>query len=521
MFETETLYFNRGNLTKGGFQLVSRYKGLVVGMCSRLNCPYCNYKGESFYVGFYQVKLERCERSARAFYIAHNPKPVKTAPSDLNEAILEVCKSRDLKIIPLGHMGQVGASCFAYEWENEILIVDFGIDVGGVDQSDVGSVNLESLPNFRFIAENLNRISGIFITHGHFDHIGGLPYLSSTILSRVPIYATKLAKRLIERVFKRANLSAGDRIIIHEFIPGDNVKIGNFQLKTFPVAHSIPETCGFFLLAGNKKCVHLGDFKFNGLDSQPKLTLIETLTQIRQEGPIDLLIVDAINAEENGLTPEEKTVFEGLYEIISCSPGRVIVTCFATNFDRIRWILKIAGTVKKSPVFLGTAMQDCAEIGVKEYGFQTNLEGKNQIYLVTGCQAEAGSILRSASEGIDSHLIISPDDTIVISSRPIPGNEERFKSMVLKLAEFGAKVFVDKKGFFPEFSGKEISVADLHVSGHGSVEDLKLVLTTLQPQKVLPFHGSKAALVAFRDLVTQTLPNATVLFVFQNQEVQI
>jgi ribonuclease J len=533
-FEIATVFFTDGDPTRGNFRLVGKYKGLVVGLCSRPKCPHCERNFEA--PGFYRVKLEYSERSDtkegfRAFYIAHDPEAMPTSaepPRDMDEAVARALfthsNNHGLKVTPLGHMDRIGASCFAYEWDSEILIVDFGIDVGGlvVDDRKEGDngLNPEALPFLRFIAENLNRISGIFITHGHHDHIGGLPYLSNTVLGRVPIYATRLARRLIERIFKRTNPQALDAALIREFVPDEKVQIGKFSLETFRVAHSIPEACGFSLTVNDKRCVHLGDFKFNGVDDKPKIVLTETLQRIGQT-PVDLLVIDTLNAKEPEFTAEENLAFQSLWDVISRSTGRVIVSLFATNFERIKRVLEFAQRIGRFPVFLGSAMQDCAEIGVKEYGFPADFTGKEAIYLVTGCQAEEGSVLRSASEGIDSNLVIGENDAIVISARPIPGNEERFKKMVLGLVKFGARVFVDKKGYFPEFSGKRVYAADLHVSGHGSAEDLKLVLQTLQPRKVLPFHGSRAALLAFKNLASQLLPATSVLLIFQNQEVLI
>lgn len=554
-FIEATVMFRHGRFG-GRFVYAGKYlnelgERLTVGLCNIPNCPHCRGAIKVEKEGVYKVKLQLVEKEENGFflffgrgirksYVAHNPQNAvrdDVADARLNAVVVpnedklndglgfarlpsldfNVPKMPEPGVVRLvnlsRHPERVGASCYAYDDGKETLIVDCGMDVGFYE-SGVGDngynlgMNEEKLPNFKWISTWVSRIKGIVITHGHLDHIGGIPFLPPEVLGKVVIYATRFSAELIKR---QCRLRRTIEPQIKLFEPGDKLSFGDkIVVETFPVAHSIPEAVGLSIKFGEKRIVHLSDFKFNGVDHADGDRLKKTLETISAGGSVDFLTMDVVNAKEDGMTSVERSVFESIKGIINRTPmgQRIIVSFFGTNVERMRAIIGVARELKRKLTFTGKTIEETYEIA-RNLGMvdEAPNEGFGEMYCITGCQAEPGSCLARLATRTDDRLCLQPGDVIIISSRPIPGNGRRIEEMVCRLQEQRAVVYLDTKANSRVYSFMHrVYYKDyLHVSGHGHFEDLLLAVYVLSPKMIYPVHAPRDSVVRFKERIVDHL----------------
>jgi ribonuclease J len=388
-------------------------------------------------------------------------------------------KQKKLRIIPLGGLGEVGKNMMAYEYGNDILIVDTGImfpenDMIGIDYL---------IPDFKYLLDKRDHVRAIIITHGHEDHTGAIHHVLEEI--NAPIYATPLTKGLVELKLGRNGLAS--RAVFNEIHAGDTVQIGPFKVEFFHVCHSIPDGVGLGITTPAGLIVHSGDYKFDHTPVDGWPTDYAKLAEFSQRGVLALLS-DSTNADKPGWTPSEKAVEPALSEVFRNAPGRIIVVSFASLVSRMQQVANQAAVYGRSLAFAGTSMVDNAKMAAK-LGYinipekvQVSIDQalnmpKNKIVIMcTGSQGEPSSILGRLSMGTNRQFDIEPGDTIILSSHPIPGNEEDVYRTINRLFERGANVIYE-------------AVAQVHVSGHASQEEMKLLLHLVKPKYFIPIHG--------------------------------
>jgi ribonuclease J len=385
------------------------------------------------------------------------------------------------EVIPLGGMGEIGKNMTAIRYENEIIVIDGGLAFPNTWQLGIDLI----IPKIDYLIEHASKIKAFVITHGHEDHIGGLPYILPR-LPRIPLYGAKLTLGLLREKFSEFGISPQD-LDLREIGSDDQLKIGNhFVIDLFLMTHSIPDNSGMVIRTPVGTIVHTGDFK---LDQEPidgQLSHLDKIAKAGADGVL-LLISDSTNAERPGRTPSETEISAGLAEVIAAAKGRIFVTTFASHVHRIQSIVKIAEKHERRVVMEGRSMLKYAEIS-QELGylkFKDSLIGTEQLgdlppsktlFLCTGSQGQPMSVLSRLAAGNHARLMIKPGDTVILSSNPIPGNEEAVNLVINKLYELGALVY-----YPPTYR--------VHASGHGSQEELKEMLGLVQPKFFLPAHG--------------------------------
>jgi ribonuclease J len=384
-----------------------------------------------------------------------------------------------LKIIPLGGLSEIGKNMMVMEYENDIIIVDVGLMFPEEEMLGIDLV----IPDFSYLLENQEKIKGIIITHGHEDHIGALPYLLSQL--SVPVYSTKLTQGLISVKLKqrRVHTSAELKVISH----GGKVTLGQFKVEFFPVCHSIPDSVGLIIDTPVGIIVHSGDFKLDYTPVDAKPTDLARLAQQGAQGVL-LLLSDSTYSELPGYTPSEMVVGETLDRIIAEAPGRVIVTTFSSLVSRVQQVIDAAAKYQRRVFIVGRSMNDTVRIAL-ELGYLSAPEGilarldelrgiphDKTVFVTTGSQGEPTSALVRMANHDHRQLHILRGDTVILSATPIPGNESLVNRTVDNLFKQGARVFYDR-------------VAQVHVHGHGSQEELKLLLNLVKPRFFMPIHG--------------------------------
>jgi ribonuclease J len=384
-----------------------------------------------------------------------------------------------LKIIPLGGLGEIGKNMTVMECGNDIIIIDCGLMFPEEEMLGIDLV----IPDISYLADKLDRIRGIVITHGHQDHIGALPYLLSTL--NAPVYATRLTDGLIRVALKqqRAKFAAN----LHVVPTGETIQLGKFQVEMFPVCHSIPDAVGLIIRTPVGIIVHSGDFKLDHTPVDGKPTDLNRLARIGAEG-VRLLMADSTYAEVPGYTPSERVVGENLDRVMAEASGRVIVATFSSLVSRVQQVIDAAAKYDRKIAFIGRAMKDTVRMSI-ELGYLNAPEGMivnvedlrrypaDRVAIVTtGSQGEPTSALVRMVNGDLNQLRVAKGDTVVISATPIPGNESLVYRIINLLFKQGARVL---------YSG----VMQVHVHGHASQEELKLMLNLVKPQYFLPVHG--------------------------------
>ena len=388
-------------------------------------------------------------------------------------------KEKKLKIIPLGGLGEVGKNMTVYEYNDQILIVDAGMMFPDNDMIGIDYI----IPDFDYVVQRAKQVVGIVITHGHEDHTGAIGHLMEHV--DAPIYATPLTNGLIKNKLSRRRFSREANLInIHA---GESVQIGPFKVEFFHVCHSIPDGGGLGIDTPAGLVVHTGDYKFDHTPVDGLPTDYGKLAELASRGVLALL-ADSTNAEHPGWTPSEQVIGPAFDRVFQRAKGRIIIATFASLISRLQQALDTAKRYDRKVCFTGLSMVENARIA-KELGYLQYEENQvvsldialsmpesKVVLLVTGSQGEPTSILGRLANGTNRQFSIREGDTVVLSSHPIPGNEEAVYRAINRLMEKGADVVY-------------MDIEPVHVSGHASQEEIKLLLHLVRPRYLIPIHG--------------------------------
>lgn len=395
-----------------------------------------------------------------------------------------------LKIIPLGGLGEIGKNLTVYEYGQDILVVDCGLGFPDEELYGIDAV----IPDITYLKQNKDRIRGIVITHGHEDHIGALPYVMREL--DVPIYATSLTAGIIELKLEEFDLLYNTQIFTKK--AGDRFKLGCFEVEMIHVNHSIADSVALAIKTPIGTVIHTGDFKIDVTPIQGEMIDLARLGQLGKQGVLALLS-DSTNVERPGHTDSERKVAEKFDELFKGCDKRIIVTTFASNVQRIQQIVNVAAKYKRKVAVTGRSMENMIKVA-RELGYMDIPEGVlvelNQIkgqpkdrtvIISTGSQGESMSALYRMAFSEHKQINIDAGDRIIISASAIPGNETTVSKVIDELFHKGAEVIYDRH-------------TDLHVSGHASQEDQKMMLALTKPKFFIPVHGEYRMLCKHAEL---------------------
>jgi ribonuclease J len=385
-----------------------------------------------------------------------------------------------LRVIPLGGLGEIGKNMMALEYGNDIVVIDAGLMFPNEEMLGVDLL----IPDISYLLARQNNVRGIVITHGHEDHIGALPYILSRITP--PVYATKFTRELILVELKQRGVKTSAKL--NSVSPGSRITLGKFSVEFFSVCHSIPDSVGLVIHTPLGTVIHSGDFKIDYTPVICEATNFDQLGSLGAKGVL-LLLSDSTYAELPGYTPSERVVSDTLDRIVGEAKGRVIITTFASLISRMQQVFDVAAKHGRRVFIIGRSMKEIASMALKT-GYLTappgiicrldelkTLPHNRVIVLSTGSQGEPTSALvRMANRDPSSRVQIIRGDTVVISATPIPGNEGLVNKTTDSLFRQGANVIYDK-------------LAQVHVHGHGSQEELKLLISLVKPKFFVPVHG--------------------------------
>jgi len=384
-----------------------------------------------------------------------------------------------LRLIPFGGLGEVGKNMLILEYGNDILIVDAGIMFPENDMLGIDYV----IPDFQYLLDKKEKVRGIIITHGHEDHTGAICHLLEVI--KAPIYGTPLTCGLLEEKLGRGKLL--DKISVNVVKAGDTIQIGVFKVELFHVCHSIPDGLGLGINTPEGLIVHSGDYKFDHTPVDNIPTDYAKLGELSGRGVLALL-ADSTNAEKPGWTSSEKVIDPAFEHVFRKAKGRVIVATFASLISRMQQAVNAANKTHRKLAFTGTTMSDNAKMARKlgylelPQGVEISLEQalslppEKAVIMCTGSQGEPSSILGRLSTGNNARFEVQRGDTIVLSSHPIPGNEETIYRTINRLFARGAYVIY-------------AAIEAVHVSGHACQEEMKMLLRLVKPKYLIPIHG--------------------------------
>src|SRR3954453_4545600 len=390
-----------------------------------------------------------------------------------------------LRIIPLGGVGEIGKNMYVFEYADDIVVIDCGLMFPDEDMFCIDLI----VPDVQYLKDNRSKVHAFLITQAHEDHVGGLPYVLPEFPG-VPVYASTLARGLLGVKVREHKLHNNPMLALN---PGDELQLGPFTAIPFRVSHSIPDAMGIALRTPVGTIVHTGDFKFDHTPVDGKHSDFATLARLGQEGVVCLLS-DSTRAENPGYTPSERTVGDAFREIMEGLQSRVIVATFASNIARIQQVIDAAATFNRQVAVIGRSMEQntriASDLGYLRFG-PNQVVAKDRIGEVapnklviatTGAQGEPMSGLARMANRDHRFVEIQPGDTVIVSASPIPGNEEYVARTIDNLFKAGANVFYH-------------TIRRAHVSGHGSQEELKLMLGMTKPRYFIPMHGEFRMLV--------------------------
>ena len=425
-------------------------------------------------------------------------KPVKSSykPQQRSQAKPIVKKARKnnaskLKIIPLGGLEQIGMNITAFEYEDSIVVVDCGLSFPEDDMLGIDLV----IPDVTYLKENISKVKGFVITHGHEDHIGALPYILKDV--NVPIYSTKLTLALISNKLKEHNLTKSTKL--KDVKHGQVINLGDFAIEFIKTNHSIQDASALAIYSPVGIVVHTGDFKVDYTPVFGDAIDLQRFAEIGRKGVLALMC-DSTNAERPGFTMSERTVghvFDNLFN--EYKTARIIIATFASNVDRVQQIINTAYRFGRKVAVEGRSMVNvittAAELGYLRIPDQTLIEidqvknypDEQLVLITTGSQGESMAALSRMAASIHKKITIKPNDAIIFSSHPIPGNEKAVSKVINELSMKGAKVIFQ----------------DAHVSGHACQEEIKLIYSLVKPKYAIPVHGEYRHLTAQKHVVEE------------------
>jgi ribonuclease J len=416
--------------------------------------------------------------------VAAKPKKAKNTAADEIKSALRTnhkpSKSAPLRVIPLGGLSEIGKNLTVFQTGNDMIIVDCGL---AFPDSDMPGVDIV-IPDFTFLEQNREKLRGVVITHGHEDHIGALVYLLKKI--NLPVYATKLTLGLIETKLSEHGLERSVELIT--VAPRQIIKLGQMAVEFIRVNHSIPDAVALAIYTPAGIVIHTGDFKVDFTPIESEVIDIARFAELGARGVL-LLMSDSTNAERPGHTASERTVGRSFEKLFERAEGkRIIVATFSTNIHRIQQIADSAHKTGRKVAVFGRSMLNVIDVATKlgylniPEGLIIDIESLNRfpadktVIITTGSQGEPMSALTRMSQNEHRTISITPQDVIIISATPIPGNEKLVNRVVNELMKLGAEVIYQ-------------SMYDVHVSGHACEEDLKLMISLTKPRFFIPVHG--------------------------------
>lgn len=416
-------------------------------------------------------------------------------------------KNSKLKIIPLGGLEQIGMNITAFEYEDSIVVVDCGLSFPEDDMLGIDLV----IPDVTYLKNNIEKVKGFVITHGHEDHIGALPYVLRDI--NVPIYATKLTMGIIENKLKEHNLTNNTRRKVVKF--GQSINLGQFRIEFIRTNHSIVDAAALAIYSPAGVVVNTGDFKVDYTPVFGDAIDLQRFAEIGKKGVLALMC-DSTNAERAGFTPSERTVgktFDNIFQ--EHKNTRIIIATFASNVDRVRQIINSAYKFGRKVVVEGRSMVNIIEtattLGYLEIPDNTlidtellkNYPDEKTVIITTGSQGESMAALSRMAEDNHRKISIGPGDTVIFSSHPIPGNEKAVTNVINELLLKGADVIFQ----------------DVHVSGHACQEEIKLIYSLVRPKYAIPIHGEYKHLKAQAKIVEELGIAKENIFILHSGEV--
>ncbi len=416
-----------------------------------------------------------------------------------------------LRIIPIGGLGEIGKNMTAIEYGKDILVVDTGIMFPENDMLGIDYI----IPDFQYLLERRDRVRAIVITHGHEDHTGALPHVLQDI--NVPIYATRLTRGLLEvKLARRGMAGVAD---LHTVAAGDTISAGPFRVEFFHVCHSIPDAVGLAIETPAGLIVHSGDYKFDPTPADGWPPDYAKLGELAGRGVLALL-ADSTNADKAGWTPSERVIEPAFEQVFRDAPGRILVATFASLISRMQQVANVTRRMGRKMAFVGTSMRENAKMA-RKMGYldipddlvvsidqALKMPPSHVVLMCTGSQGEPSSIMGRLSTGRNRQFQIQEGDTVILSSHPIPGNEETVYRTINRLLQRGAEVIYDP-------------IAPVHVSGHASQEEMKLLIQLLRPKFLIPVHGELRHLRMHRNLAVQLgMPSENVAVVENGQTIE-
>ena len=453
-------------------------------------------------------RADREEKPVRAERSAKNEKPARTPKA--KNVLADTSSKPKVRIIPLGGLEQIGMNITAFEYEDTIVVVDCGLAFPTDDMLGIDLV----IPDVTYLERNIDKVKGFVITHGHEDHIGALPYILQKI--NVPVYGTKLTIALIENKLKEHNLmkSTKRKVVKH----GQSVNLGCFRVEFIKTNHSIADSAALALFTPAGIIVHTGDFKVDYTPVFGDAFDLARFAELGRKGVLALLS-DSTNAIRKGFTASERTVGKTFDAIFAeHKNNRIIVATFASNVDRVQQIIFTAEKYGRKVVVEGRSMVNVIgtanELGYINISDGTLIEidqlknypDEQTVLITTGSQGESMAALSRMASGMHRKVSIKPNDVVIMSSTPIPGNEKQVAKVINELAMRGVEVITE----------------DTHVSGHACQEEIKLIYSLLHPKFALPVHGEYRHLVANRSIATAIgVPKENVLIMSSGDVVEI